>query len=266
MLLPVTIGIPAYNEEKFIARVLYCALAQPVAQIIVSDNGSTDNTLKICEEFAAQHPRVIILRQDENKGPLHNFCACIKSATTRFFMFLGAHDIISAQHTLSLMEALGKTPGAVGAYADAIYVDASDKVIGSYEYFYAAKLLSDSALERVMALTHHLGDGTIVHGLYDRELYTQAWTDPHIIPCDFFYVGHMAIHGKLVRAPGISYCRYTNGVETAEQKMDRYISFFGKVDPYFATVENITQRQNLTVLRHMLLIDKMYPETRYRKQ
>ena len=48
----VTVGIPAYNEEKNIAKIIV-ELKKTVDQIIVCDDGSTDSTSAIAESLGA---------------------------------------------------------------------------------------------------------------------------------------------------------------------------------------------------------------------
>ena len=52
----VTIGMPVYNGEKFLSNAIDCFLAQSYTnfELIISDDGSTDSTSKICTENAAK--------------------------------------------------------------------------------------------------------------------------------------------------------------------------------------------------------------------
>ena len=49
----ISIIIPAYNQEKYIERCIQSAInqTQPALEIIVVNDGSTDNTLKIIEGY-----------------------------------------------------------------------------------------------------------------------------------------------------------------------------------------------------------------------
>ena len=66
----VSVIMPAYNAERFIARSIESALNQTVQEIelIVIDDCSSDNTCRIAEEYAAGDTRVTVLRNEQNMG------------------------------------------------------------------------------------------------------------------------------------------------------------------------------------------------------
>lgn len=90
----VTIGIPVYNGERYLARALDAALAQThqAIEIIVSDNGSTDGTEAICRAYAARDPRIRYVRQPCNLGAYGNFEFLVGEATGDYFCWQAADD------------------------------------------------------------------------------------------------------------------------------------------------------------------------------
>ena len=66
----VTIGLPVYNGEKFIHKCLDSLLKQTFKNfiIIISDNASTDNTKKICQEYSQKDKRIQYIRQEKILG------------------------------------------------------------------------------------------------------------------------------------------------------------------------------------------------------
>jgi glycosyltransferase involved in cell wall biosynthesis len=68
MKISVSIGIPAYNEEKNIGRLLTAILNQKtynveIDQIVVVSSGSTDKTDTIVEDFTRKDSRIVLIRQ-----------------------------------------------------------------------------------------------------------------------------------------------------------------------------------------------------------
>ena len=56
----VSIGMPVYNAERYLARAVDSLLKQdyPDLELIISDNASTDGTWKLCQEYAERDRRV----------------------------------------------------------------------------------------------------------------------------------------------------------------------------------------------------------------
>lgn len=61
--------MPCYNEAQSLNAILQIITAQPVvAEVIAVDDGSTDATREILQDWAAQNARVRVLRHDKNRG------------------------------------------------------------------------------------------------------------------------------------------------------------------------------------------------------
>jgi glycosyltransferase involved in cell wall biosynthesis len=96
MMAHVTVAIPVYNGEDYISEALQSILAQTrkVDQIIICDNHSTDNTVKVAENFLAQFKEVNtqIIINEKNIGGFRNFNKCMELCTTDYLLLLGADD------------------------------------------------------------------------------------------------------------------------------------------------------------------------------
>ena len=62
----VSILVPLFNEEEYIGTILERVIRAPLPEgleleIVVVDDGSTDDSAGIAEEFAAQHPGIVRL-------------------------------------------------------------------------------------------------------------------------------------------------------------------------------------------------------------
>src|SRR5438270_344950 len=90
----VSIGVPVYNAEPTLRRSLESLLAQDYSnfEIVISDNCSSDASLAICRQYAAQHANVRIHVNTRNIGASGNFLKVLSHARGEYFMWAAADD------------------------------------------------------------------------------------------------------------------------------------------------------------------------------
>ena len=122
----VSIGVPIYNEERFLEEALDALLAQdyPNIEILISDNASTDGTAAICERYAANDDRVSYQRLPENIGGAANFQHVLSAAAGRYFMWAAGHDVWSEDLVRESVGILEKNSDAALAFATSYWIDA----------------------------------------------------------------------------------------------------------------------------------------------
>ncbi|MEZ4318887.1 MAG: glycosyltransferase [Myxococcota bacterium] len=94
---PVTVIVPAWNEEAVIERTVRSLLASDLAdgtqlEVLVVDDGSTDATVAVVERMA--DPRVRVLRQPVNAGKPAALNAGIEAARTRLVVTIDADTLV----------------------------------------------------------------------------------------------------------------------------------------------------------------------------
>lgn len=103
----VTIGIPVFEAEEFLSRSLKSALAQTYSSIefLLVDDGSTDDSLSIIQDYQKHHPRgtdIRVISHDHNLGVSAARNRIIKEASGTYLYFIDADDVI-AEHTIALL-------------------------------------------------------------------------------------------------------------------------------------------------------------------
>ena len=94
--LKITIVCPTYNSEKFIRTTLDKVFNQTFNnyELIICDDGSTDNTINIIEEIFNDNKNIQCkLIRNKHKGPGAARNECIKHATGNWISFLDSDDL-----------------------------------------------------------------------------------------------------------------------------------------------------------------------------
>ena len=92
----ISVIIPVYNVENYLEMAVNSVINQTYTnlEIILIDDGSTDNSGKICDEFAKKDNRVKVIHQ-KNSGGSEARNVGIKNATGRYIGFVDSDDVIS---------------------------------------------------------------------------------------------------------------------------------------------------------------------------
>ena len=106
----VSVIIPVYNVEKYLAKCLESVINQTYSnlEIILVDDGSTDSSGKICDEFAVQDNRICVVHK-ENGGLSSARNAALNIATGEYICFVDSDDFIYENLVVESIEKLEKT-------------------------------------------------------------------------------------------------------------------------------------------------------------
>ena len=145
----ISIIVPIYNAKPFIHRCLDSVVNQTFSdlEIILVDDGSTDGSGEICDEYALEDPRVIVIHQ-ENKGLSSARNAGIKKSTAPYIGFVDADDYCSLVMYEILYNFIKKTKADIAC----CNVDVFD-AIGSKKFFNPT--FSDSFIWKGQDIFHY---------------------------------------------------------------------------------------------------------------
>ena len=121
----VTIGMPIYNEGRFLERALDSLLAQDYEniQILIADNASTDDTGDVASRAASADSRIKYSRTDENIGSAANFRRVADMAEGKYFMWAAGHDEWSENLISDSVATLEASESASLAFASSYWVN-----------------------------------------------------------------------------------------------------------------------------------------------
>ncbi|MDD4969498.1 MAG: glycosyltransferase [Paludibacter sp.] len=105
----VSIVIPAYNAEKYLEETVDSALASsyPSLEIIIVNDGSSDNTQQVIDRIVANHPQIKACQQ-KNQGVSVARNTGISKATGKYILPLDADDLIAPDYIEKAVDILSK--------------------------------------------------------------------------------------------------------------------------------------------------------------
>ena len=126
----VSIIIPVYNTEKYLRECLDSVLNQSLTdiEVICVNDGSTDSSLEIMNEYAAKDPRVIVI-DSENHGQAHARDLALRQVKGKWVKFVDSDDML--------------TEGTLERQVKAAEADNADILVHTAESFYESEALAE---------------------------------------------------------------------------------------------------------------------------
>jgi len=131
----VSIIMPVYNGEHYIAKAIASVLAQRTVdlELIVSNDGSTDRTLEVVETIVKQDSRVCVMTRPNSGRPSFPKNDALAIARGQYIGFLDHDDLYDADRTHQMVAGLDSHPEWVAAFHDLRLIDSVGTALpGSY--------------------------------------------------------------------------------------------------------------------------------------
>src|SRR6516165_10728918 len=111
----ITVAIPTYNRCAYLQEAIGSVLGQTFGdfKLLISDNGSTDDTQSVVRECARTDKRIVYHRFPDNGGLERNWRHVVMSPDTEFVATLPDDDLWLPHHLASAVDALQNVPNAV---------------------------------------------------------------------------------------------------------------------------------------------------------
>jgi len=197
----VTIALPVYNGENYLAEAIESLLASTFEdfELVISDNCSTDSTADICRRFAADDPRVRYHRTERNLGAAPNFNRAWELARGRYFRW-AAHDDRTAPEFLErCVEVLDDDPGVVLAHTQVRRFDGEGDVIEDYDY--RPRTSDPSPSRRFYELLFVRNDCYEIFGLIRSDVLAQTAVMGNYPVGDRVLLSELAFRGRFHEVP-----------------------------------------------------------------
>jgi glycosyltransferase involved in cell wall biosynthesis len=201
-----SIGLPVYNGERYLAQALDALLAQSFTdfELIISDNASTDRTEAICRRYLARDGRIRYFRQPVNLGavPNHNFVA--RQARGEYFKWASHDDLYGRDLLLRCVEVLDADPAVVLCHAWEAFIDADGRIVHRVPYRLATD--SPSAPERFSDLLFVQG-GDDFYGVVRTDVLRRTPLHGTYHHAERTLVTELGLYGPFRQIPEVLYFR-----------------------------------------------------------
>jgi glycosyltransferase involved in cell wall biosynthesis len=201
----VSVGMPVYNEVRFIAAAIGSLLEQTYSnlELIISDNGSTDGTGEISESFALRDGRVRYVRNPRNIGATQNFANAQALATGKYFMWAGGHDLWDPDLVEKSVQALESHPDAVVATASCRWIDGAGAPLARESGWTDTRGMS--SVERFFTIMW--GNMHPILGLMRLDALRQTSGVRAGMGADLLLLSELALLGHFLHVPTTAWCR-----------------------------------------------------------
>jgi glycosyltransferase involved in cell wall biosynthesis len=198
----VSIGLPVYNGERYLARTIESILEQDFTdlELVICDNASTDGTPGICRAFAARDRRIRYHRNPRNLGAGPNYDRCFHLARGVYFKWTAHDDRLAPDYLTRTVAALEAAPEAVLCTTGVTEIDAEDRVQRGY-CNHLTGIDCASPARRLAALIHTRHEFEEFFGLYRRAALVGSELHGTYSGSDRVLLAEMALRGPWVSVP-----------------------------------------------------------------
>ena len=209
-----SVVVPVYNAERYLNKALQSILDQDFTdfELILVDDGSTDDSLTVLEAFAEKDTRVIVLNNEVNRGAAEARNRGIEIARGKYLCFVDADDYIDLgflQHFYDALQADDCDFVKCGAYEE--YNDNNENVM-----YTRSCVLPDRCFQDAKTIINQVIDMELIplFGYNWNSCYKMAIIKENHLRFDETlkvhedFVFNMAYLPFVRKMQGLSYCGY----------------------------------------------------------
>ena len=254
----ISIIIPVYNCEKYLDRCLNSIVSQSYKEIeiILIDDGSTDNSFLVCNKWANQDRRITVIHQN-NQGISAARNAGLDIANGQYIMFVDADDYIDNNLCQILFDEINMTKNADCVICGVSYFDdnghiGAPKVVPDKLFLTGIDLIKDAYVFNRNRISVIVSWGKLykrdiwknlrfINGLYyeDLDIMPYIYTQCNLVVC-VPYIGYYYYQriGSISHGIGTDNKRIIDSIFIRE----KHIDFFERINE-FDIANNIRKKE-----------------------
>lgn len=181
----VSICLPVYNGEKFLAQAIDSVLAQTYRnfELLVSDDCSTDGSSEIIQRYAVRDGRIKSWSNDGRKGLFENYNVCMMHASGEIIKLFAQDDVLEPGMLARVVEALAKNPDVALVSTAKRWIGPDGSALKVFKQFPDDRIVpgKEVILYNLLRLTNWVGEPSTV--AFKREHVGSGFD------CTFYHYG-----------------------------------------------------------------------------
>jgi len=197
----VSIGLPVFNAEQYLAQSLESILAQTHGnfELIISDNASVDATEAICRRYAALDARVRYHRNPRNQGATFNFRQVVGLSSGEYFLWATHDDMFAPEYVERCVAVLEQNQDVVLCYSKSIEIDERGQPLKRKEQVLAAD--SPYPHQRFLELIRMDHNCQSMFGVMRARVLRRTSVHGDFPDSDRCMLAEVALYGKFIELP-----------------------------------------------------------------
>lgn len=199
----VSIGLPVYNGEDFVADAIESVLLQTFTnfELVISDNASTDRTEAICRRYAENDMRVKYYRSKENRGAAWNYNRTFELSSGKYFRWLAADDMLAPTIIEQCVDILETHEEVVLCFSWTKDIDSDGNEIVTKQSTVHSSNLKPSVRFWNLSQTRATHNCEEVFGLIRSEILAQTKLIDYYTDSDRTLLAHLGLYGPFYEIP-----------------------------------------------------------------
>ncbi|MBA3381396.1 MAG: glycosyltransferase family 2 protein [Actinobacteria bacterium] len=227
----IALGMPLYNSSRYLDESLEALHAQTHERfvLVLTDDGSTDGTPAIAQRWCTRDERFMFASNSRRLGLVGNWRrvferALVLNPETRYFAWVGDHDLCQPRWLELLVAALQARPAAVLAYPRSAAISETGEPLRFRPREFASDGLGDRS-DRLRATITGASAGWAVYGLFRTEALRSCGVLRAVILPDRLLLAEISLYGQVHQVPDVLWHRRFRPGETSTLARQRETLF-----------------------------------------
>lgn len=209
----VDVNLFVYNSVATVGDAIESVLAQtwrPLA-ITLIDDGSTDGTLDVLEEYARRSPEIRLKRNRANGGAVANFQRAFWLGDADYIMPKSGDDVIAPDFIAETMSVLRSYPDCAMCHAGGLVFTAERGIVAAYPDIHRLHATGADALARARHVMATYTSSPSFWGVYRRSAVDRLARIGYRAGWDHVVLAELALYGEIRHVPKPLYWRRDGG-------------------------------------------------------